>query len=192
MRAGLLRKELHISVYIKCVCVCVCEEGTQGWACQAASSARLLRATCMHKALVDMKRQRYCVMLEQKHPFSAICALFCIPTLQNNVYLQHPAQRNPEIGWIAAQAAGICSGSQFVYQMSVEKRALLEEWSYWHVFSWGMQTPSSMSYCCLWPISSAYKMLIPVMTFIKVLSLFPNNVQSILTNPQKNIHSFIH
>lgn len=65
------------------------------------------------------EKQHYCVMLEQKHPFSAICALFSIPPLQNNVYLQHPAHKKPEMCWIAAQAAGISTASRFVYHMSV-------------------------------------------------------------------------
>lgn len=55
-------------------------------------------------------------MLEQRHPFSATCALFCIPTLQN---IQLLAQKNPGMCRIAAQATGIFSASQFVYQMSV-------------------------------------------------------------------------
>lgn len=68
------------------------------------------------------EKQHYCVMLEQRHPFSSFCTLFCIPPLQNNVYHQHPADKKPEMCWIAPQAEGICSASQFVYQTSVHRK----------------------------------------------------------------------
>lgn len=152
LRAGLLYSELYISVYIKCVCW-----RQRGQSSQADSSARFLRATHILRALLDMKSITI-VSCWNKSIHSVPSVLYSVSQLYRIMYISN-TQNTKSLKCVESQLrlqASAVPVSLFTRCQFVEKRAVLEEWRYWRVFSWGIPAQSSLIYCCLWPIFSAY------------------------------------